>query len=159
MKNVIYSVLGLMLVVLYSCDKDDDSTSNNDAQLIMEIQDNATEGLWQVTSYVDSGDNETSDYNGYTFNFAENGVLTATKGEEVVSGTWSVSSSDDDGSDDDGNDNDDIDFNIFFNVNESSVFDDLSDDWDVTNASSTQISLFDVSGGDGSTDLLVFGRI
>jgi len=158
MKNVIYSVFTMLLLVTTSCNKDDDSV-NTDAQLIMEVSAHAVEGLWQVTSYIDSGENETNDYNGYSFDFAESGVLTATKGADVVIGSWSVTSSDDDSSDDDGNDTDDIDFNIFFNVNESSVFDDLSDDWDITSASATQISLFDVSGGDGSTDILVFGRI
>lgn len=158
MKNLIYSLLVLMLIVFISCNKGDDSITNNNAQLIMEIQDYAIEGLWQVTSYIDSGENETSDYNGYIFDFTENGVLTATNSNNTLTGTWSVTSNDSDSSDDDSSDDNDIDFNIFFNVPESSVFDDLSDDWDITNTSSTQISLFDVSGGDGSTDLLVFGR-
>jgi hypothetical protein len=79
--------------------------------------------------------------------------LTATNGANVLIGTWSVTSSSSDSSDDG------IDFNIFFNVSESSIFDDLVDDWEVSATSNSQINLFDISGGDGSTDVLVFSAI
>ncbi len=156
-----YGVIAAVVALLcYSCSNDDNNTSDSDAQLIAEIENNALNGLWQISNYNDSGQNETSDFNGYSFNFDENGVLTATNGTNVLTGTWSVTSSSSDSSDDDDNSSDDdIDFNIFFSVSESSVFDDLVDDWEVSATSSSEISLFDISGGDGSTDLLVFSSI
>lgn len=156
-----YSVLAILMAVLfYSCSNDDNDSSDSDAQQITEIENNALNGLWEITNYNDSGEDQTSDYNGYTFNFDENGVLTATNGANVLIGTWSVTSSSSDSSDDDGANSDDgIDFNIFFNVSESSIFDDLVDDWEVSATSNSQINLFDISGGDGSTDVLVFSAI
>ena len=156
-----YSVLATLIIFMcYSCSSDDTTTTDTDAQLILEIENHAINGLWQISNYNDSGDDETSDYNGYTFNFKANGDLTATNGANVLTGTWSVTSSNSDSSDDDGTSSiDDIDFNIFFNVSETHVFDDLIDDWEVSTSSSSQLSLFDVSGGDGSTDLLVFSSI
>ena len=149
-----YCLLATMITfICYSCSSDDNDSSNTDAQLILEIETHAINGLWQISNYNDSGDDETSDYNGYTFNFEANGVLTATNGANVLTGTWSVTSSNSDSGDDD------IEFNIFFNVSEAHVFDDLIDDWEVSTTSSSQISLFDVSGGDGSTDVLVFSSI
>jgi hypothetical protein len=162
MKRVMnYSVVAIIMALLfYSCSNDDDNSSDSDAQQIAEIENNALNGLWKITNYNDSGQDETSDYNGYTFNFDANGVLTATNGSNVVTGTWSVTSSSSDDSNDDGaNSDDSIDFNMFFSVSESSIFDDLVDDWEVSATSNNQINLFDISGGDGSTDVLVFSAI
>jgi len=67
-------------------------------------------------------------------------------------GTWSVST--DDSNDD--NPSNDLDFNIAFGS--PADFLDLTDDWDVTTYSSTTISLIDVSGGNGGTDVLIFTK-
>ena len=46
-----------------------------------------------------------------------------------------------------------------FAVSSTSDFDDLIDDWDFLSVSQTKIELFDVSGGDGTTDYLTFEKI
>ncbi|MFC0520001.1 hypothetical protein ACFFGL_04790 [Mesonia maritima] len=152
-------------MVFLSCSDDDDSSddnnNNNNSQLVATITNNVKDGNWIITKFIDSGQDETNDFNGYSFSFEDNSVLTATKEANVMTGTWSVTDSDDDDSDDDNpsnDDDDDIDFNIFFNVDDSNNFEDLNDDWDIVSQTSTKIELIDVSGGNGGTDYLTFEK-
>ncbi len=129
-----------------SCSSDDtiDSTSIQDAITI------AKSGTWYISNYIDSGENETNDYNGYDFTFNDNGTLTATNGSTTIDGIWSVtvdSSSSNDG---------DIDFNISFSSPPN--FEELSDDWEIVSISNSKIDLIDISGGNGATDLLTFQK-
>ena len=137
-----------MLNVASMCSSDDDSTSGNPAPVINLVK----QGTWRITSYIDSGVNETNDYNGYNFTFSDANVLTATNGTNTYTGTWSIvnDSSDDDDS------SSDLDFNILFAA--PANFADLSDDWDIVTYSANTISLIDVSGGNGGTDTLVFTK-
>lgn len=150
----------LMLVVLLSstlfsamCSSDDDSDSNNNQNEINQIENNVESGDWVITYFYDTDQEETSDYNGYIFDFASNGVLTASNGTNTYAGTWSVTDSN---SNDDSSSDDDLDFNIFFSSPED--FAELSDDWDIISTSSTQIQLIDISGGNGGTDYLTFTK-
>ena len=160
-KLVISAFFIMGMIAIQSCTTDDDSSgnnSNNDAQ-IMEAQSIANTGTWIITNFNDSGQNETADFNGYTFDFASDGVITATNGTTTITGTWSItddsnSSSDDDSSDDD----DDIDFIISFPVSDSSNFEDLNDSWDIVSVTENRMELRDVSGGNGGIDILVFER-
>jgi hypothetical protein len=146
-------MLSFSLMILGCSSNDDDNPNDNNSQEIAQIENEAESGTWRVSSYIDSGDNETNDFNGYDFTFESNGTLIATNGITMYNGTWSVTSSNDDS-----NSIDDIDFNIFFPVPEDNDFEDLNDDWDVVSHSNTTLSLMDISGGDGSTDTLVFEK-
>ncbi len=161
MKKAFY--FGLLTMLSFSlmsstCSSDDDGGSPNDnSQQISQIENTAESGTWQITNFNDSGQNETSNFNGYDFSFNSDGSLVATNGSNTMTGTWSVtndSNSDDDSSSDD----DDIDFNIFFPVPDSNDFEDLNDDWDIVSSSSTRIDLIDISGGNGETDMLTFEK-
>ena len=138
----------MMLNVASMCSSDDDSSSTDPTPVI----NTATQGTWRVTSYIDSGNNETSDFTGYNFTFASGNILTATNGTNTYTGSWSVTSDD---SDDD-NPSSDLDFNIAFAA--PANFADLTDDWDIVTYSANTISLIDVSGGNGGTDTLVFTK-
>ena len=154
--------LGMVLMLSFSlmssmCSSDDDDGSpNNNSQQIAEIENTAESGTWSITNFNDSGQNETSDFNGYDFSFNSDGSLVATNGSNTMTGTWSVT--DDSNSSDDSSSDDDIDFNIFFPVPDSNDFEDLNDDWDVVMTSSTRIELIDISGGNGGTDMLTFEK-
>ena len=148
-------LLSLSIITL-TCSSDDDANQNNNAQEISQIIDDMESGTWIVTSYIDSGTNETSDFNGYNFEFLNDGTVIATNGTTNYNGIWSVT--DDSNSADDSDNDDDIDFNLSFPVPDSNNFDDLSDDWDIISHSATMISLRDISGGDGSIDTLIFER-
>ncbi|WP_431158805.1 hypothetical protein [Winogradskyella poriferorum] len=154
--------LGLLLMLSFSlmssmCSSDDDDGSSNDnSQQISQIENNVESGTWRITNFNDSGQNETSDFNGYDFTFNSDGSLVATNGSNTLTGTWSVT--DDSNSSDDSSSDDDIDFNIFFPVPDDNDFEDLNDDWDVVTTTSTRIELIDVSGGNGGTDMLTFEK-
>lgn len=136
------------------CSSDDDDMSNNNSVEIAQVENTAATGTWRVTNFVDSGQNETSDFNGYEFTFTSNGVLTATNGSTNYNGTWFVGD-DDDSSDDD----DDLEFNLFFSVPATDDFEDLNDDWDIVSYSDTVINLIDFNDDNASdTDELTFER-
>lgn len=160
MKNVFnlgfILMLSLTLMSAMCSSDDDDGTPNNNSQQIADIEDDVQSGTWIITYFVDSGQNETSDFNGYNFTFNTNGSLVATNGTNTMTGTWSIT--DDDSSDDDGSSSSDIDFNIFFPVPDTSDFEDLNDDWDIVTSTSTRIELIDISGGNSDTDLLTFEK-
>lgn len=156
-QSITLTLVLLLSLGIVSCSKDDDN-SNSDSQTanqtIAEVEQTVETGTWTVSKYIDSGDDETNDYNGYNFSFNSDGTLVATNGTNTVSGTWSVTNSSGNSSDDDSSSDDDIDFNIFFVSPE--LFNELSDDWDILSRTATKIELRDVSGGDGSVDLLTF---
>ncbi|WP_232625213.1 hypothetical protein [Pareuzebyella sediminis] len=152
MKKIIYLTLGAILFL--GCSKDDNDTQGEiTSGDIDAIKSTAQSGEWHVSSYLDSGNDETNAYAGYRFTFGPNGVLGVTDGNTALSGAWSITTSD---SDDDSSE-DDIDFNIIFNGSE--LFEELSDDWDMVKYSDAKIELFDVSGGDGTTDYLTFEKM
>ncbi len=152
--NVITGLIVLFSISLMSsgCSKDDDSVNNTDVSQLVDI---AQSGTWRISSYIDSGQDETSDFAGFNFTFNTNGNLSAINGDIEVNGTWSITN-DSNSSDDDSNSGDDTDFNIFFASPPN--FQDLTDDWDIVSMSNTQIVLIDVSGGNGGTDNLVFTK-
>ena len=149
-------MLSITLMSSMCSSDDDDGTPNNNSQQIAEIENDIQSGTWRITSFIDSGQNETSDFSGYDFSFNSDGSLVATNGTNTQTGTWSIT--DDDSSDDDSSSDDDIDFNIFFPVPDTNNFEDLNDDWDIVTATSTRIELIDISGGNGGTDMLTFEK-
>jgi hypothetical protein len=56
-----------------------------------ELRDIMTQGNWYIASYLDDGDDETIDYNGYDFTFYTNQTVNAYNGAQYVSGIWIVS--------------------------------------------------------------------
>jgi hypothetical protein len=146
MKTTLYSLT--LLALLGACSK----WQSNQKQ----ITNISTDGTWIVSSYIDDGDDETSDYSTFRFNFLEDGVLNATdllsSNSNPYVGTWSITDSN--SNDDDSLD--DLDFNI--NLTVSNQLDDLSDDWDIISFTDTEIKLIDVSGGNGGTDYLTLSK-
>lgn len=147
-KSILILVMGLALSFT-SCSSDENNPDN--AAIKAEIQSDVTSGTWRITSYIDSGVDETNHFAGYVFTFNSNGTLNANNGTNDYNGTWSItdSSSDDDSQDD-------LDFNINFNL--TNDFEDLNDDWDFVSHSSTKIVLIDISGGSGEIDNLTFEK-
>jgi hypothetical protein len=104
-------------------------------------------GTWKITSFIDDSKDETSDYNGYTFDFDSNGVLKAKKDSQNWSGTWQT------GVDDSANK-----LVMAFNSG-NSVLSELEEDWRIIEMSDTFIHLEHVSGGNGGTDVVKFSKI
>ena len=108
-----------------------------------DIEDYLTDGTWFVFTYLDDGDDETGDYNGYDVNFNADGTVTATNGGNTNNGTWEVLSA--------GN-------KLLLDFGVELPFDEFNDDWDVLSATNVRIELQDVSGGGGGTDTLIFQK-
>lgn len=157
--NILIQTMALLVFVFLSCEKDDDTSSTNNQIEIQQVTNLVTSGAWRITSFIDSGSDETNDFNGYGFSFNADGTLIAENGSTTINGTWSITDdSSSNSSDDDSNDDssDDIDFNIFFS--EPASFNELSDDWEIVSRSDVKIMLIDISGGNGGTDTLTFEK-
>lgn len=55
-----------------------------------ELRDILQDGTWYVDKFLDDGDDETSDFNGYDFTFFSNQTVLAKKGSQNVDGIWIV---------------------------------------------------------------------
>ena len=132
----------ILIATVSSCKKSDDTVSSQLAALTQIVQ----QGKWKVTYYSDNGTVETSTYSGYEFQFNANGTVTATKAGSAVTGTWTSG-------------NDDSTLKLYLNFGTTNPFQELNDDWHVTQQSSAIIKLEDVSGGGSPTDYLTFEKI
>lgn len=149
-KHLFIPIIALALTFT-ACGDDDINPQTGQNQ----IQETVASGLWKITYFNDSGDDETYHFVNYDFTFENDGTLTATNNTTTYTGEWSITDSNS-GSDDD-NPHSDLDFNIFFNL--SNEFEELNDDWDILSQSDDKIELIDVSGGNGGTDYLTFERM
>lgn len=110
----------------------------------IDLEEILTDGIWEITSYLDDGIDETAAYLGYTVVYNITGTVVATNGTSTATGTWEVTNN--------GNQ-----LNLDFLV--QIPFDEFNDNWDVLFANETRIELQDVSGGGGGTDTLVFEKL
>lgn len=147
----LFSALLLTLSALLTTTSCSNSTDNPADLTPTVIQNNVQTGDWKITSYIDSGKDETNHFSGYFFTFNSNGTISATNGSVTNAGTWSLT---------DSNSNDDtpgvVDFTILFNLGND--FDNLSEDWQILSQTSKKIELKHVSGGNGGTDFLTFEK-
>lgn len=117
------------------------ANTNNDPIDISQFEADLTTGVWYVEYFFDDYD-ETDNYAGYAFTFNLDGTALATKSGTDVPGTWVLL--------------EDLKFDLFFGTYQP--LDKLDEDWQILEASADLIKLKHISGGDGSTDYLTFGR-
>ena len=121
-------------------DCDDDSQSSGGNGNLSAI---LSDGTWYVSYFYDDT-NQTSVYAGYTFTFNTNGTSSVLRNSVSINGSWSNYI--------DGNEEKlELDY-------DGSILDELEEDWEVVEYSSTQVRLKDVSGGNGGTDYLYFSK-
>jgi len=106
------------------------------------------QGTWQVSYYSDHGSNQSLNFTGYSFTFGADGSIVVTNGTAPVSGSWTITTSNNSplytapATSDDSLDS--VDFNLFFPLATSPViFTDIEDDWDKVFISSNTIMLKD----------------
>ena len=116
-----------LVIFLFSCHKDDNNNSGG--------SNIDPTGEWHVTLFTDSGQDETSDFDGYLFTFGSSNVLTAKRGAVSTTGTWSKGS----------------DFNIDLGPKSDTnkPLGELTDDWVIISVSSTEIKLKDDNTSSG----------
>lgn len=150
LKNLMKTGLMIFVSLLFlDCSSDSNSMENNTQK--NNIENDLKKGVWMVSKYLDDGVDETYHFNGYEFTFEDGGVLTATNGVNTYSGSWSVA--------DDNDDNSQNDYNLVIFFAGPVDFEELSDDWDIITHNSNTIELYDVSGGNGTTDYLTFQKM
>jgi hypothetical protein len=156
-KRFLYSILFAFSFSLMSSictsDYEDNITPRNNSQEITQIKNTVESGIWIVTSFIDSGQNETNHFNGYDFIFKTDGTLVADDKNILINGSWSIVDTGDYS-----NSEDDIHFNISFPVSNANNFDDLNEDWKIVLYNNTKIDLIHISGGNGGTDTLTFKK-
>jgi predicted small secreted protein len=136
MKKIVYT-LSFLLVAFASCNTQKGDISNTSQYV--------NSGNWKVSLFTDSGNNETSNYTGYTFTFSDNGTISAVSTGNSRTDTWSVSSSSNKFIIDLGAKND-----------PSNLLGELSNDWKILSSSATEIRL----GDDNTTsnEFLTFSK-
>ncbi len=83
MKKLII-LFSCFLLTLNSCTHDDNKTIAPVGSF-----STATPGTgWSITLFSEPGENKTSHFSGYTFSFAADGTMSATKSGAAVTGTW-----------------------------------------------------------------------
>lgn len=142
MKSTGLLFLTLSILLIVSCTKSD----NPKKDTVNGVTSMMLNGTWRITSFIDDGD-ETSNYSGYSFSFAGDNSVTASKEMTVYTGTWSITDSNSKK-----NKLSDLDFNLFFASPD--FLEELSDDWDIAEKSETRIKLVD----DNGSDQLIFER-
>ncbi|GGD98796.1 hypothetical protein [Planktosalinus lacus] len=126
--------------IIENCDEPGD-----DPPTPLDLETVLTTDSWFVSYFFDDED-ETFVFAGYEFFFNPGGEATATNGSTSIPGSWSITNSS----------SGQLKLNLDFGVNDP--FDELEEDWKVMEFSNELIRLFDISGGDGSTDYLTFSR-
>jgi len=136
MKKTVYALV-FAVSALMSCSSQTGDNSNT-SQVV-------TAGNWRVSLFTDSGNNETSNYTGYSFTFSTNGTISAVSTGNSRMGTWSVSTSSNKFIVDLGVKND-----------PANVLGELSDDWKILSSSATEIRLGDDNAS--SNEFLTFSK-
>ncbi|WP_290796121.1 hypothetical protein [Flavihumibacter sp. UBA7668] len=122
-------ICSLSLVACDRSDDDDDDPTNTPANSVTNSY--LIAGSWKVSLLTDDGRDETSDYDGYTFEFAADGKLTASKSGITTNGTWRTQR--DDGSNE----------LLIQLVTTDKDLDELNDDWDIVLSTNSKIELQD----------------
>lgn len=117
--NTLLSLVLISLVTLSSCKKDDNGSSSSVDQIV-------TTGSWRVSYFVESNEDNTSDFSGYAFSFNSNGDLVATQSGVNTTGSWGWHDSSGK-------------FNI--SIGSNKPLSDLTDDWLVLEKTETLIRL------------------
>lgn len=126
MRTTFFSIVLASVSLLFgSCSNSGDNTPSGTAQVV-------SSGSWRVTLFIDSGNDETSDFAGYSFTFNSNGTVTAEKNGVSQNGTWNVSTSSNK-------------FNIDLGPKTTAnhPLGELTDDWKILSTSNTEVRLTD----------------
>ena len=161
-ENLKLAVTLLISVILFSCESDDQSPLANgyDSLDVISAQASVQDGQWRVSEFRDDDDDneyQTIDFEGYTFDFGADGLVTATIGDQVFTGIWRIELEDDDDDDDDDDDRDEMEFELKFDI-DNGPLEEISEDWDVLEYSDTLIRLGD-EDDDDDDELLTFEKI
>jgi hypothetical protein len=128
--------VSLCSIAFAGCTKEDSPAS---------VADAVTTGTWRVTHFSERSNNETDDFNGYTFTFQSNGKVLAAKGGVIKEGNWSESTS-----------SQKLVIDLGAKSDANKPLGELTDDWVITSRTATKINLTDDNST--SNELLEFTK-
>ena len=139
-KHSLFAATIFALFALISCTRTADSLSTSNTLSSTDLN-----GSWRVTLFSERGNDETTDFNGYTFAFESNGTLTASRNGIVQAGTWSITDNS-------------RKFNIALGpkTDANKPLGELTDDWKIITTSATEIKLTDDNAA--SSEFLTFSK-
>jgi hypothetical protein len=146
-------IFALSLLLLISCKNDDNS--NTEVGVFANITTDLPQSSWNISYFFENSVDETSDFASFSFTFNADGTVDAANDIFSESGTWRYEDSSNDSTDDDGIEDDE---ELILQFSANGLLDDLSDDWHITSASSSEVVLYDISGGNGTTNYLTFTK-
>ncbi len=116
-------------------------------EAVPSISEVIIEGSWIVANYDNATADETALYNDIIFKFMADEPVVATKGNDIIEGSWSVMTN-----------NEGVEKLLldFGNVEPLNKF---NHDWEITDVREARIELKEVSGIDGSVTKLVFEKL
>lgn len=130
----------LVLLIEDSIDDCDDNSNGGTTPVFIDV---LTSGTWYVSYFYDHED-DTYEFVGYNFTFNSDGTSIAIKNATSTYGTWNTYASS-------GYNKLDINFN-------GNSLDEMEDDWQIIEFTSTVINLKHVSGGSGEIHYLTFTK-
>ncbi len=144
-----------VLALLFASCSNSDTTSDPVADLTTQTN-MVAQSDWSITRFTDSGNDETSDFTGYKFQFNADGTFVATSSEATFKGTW-VLGVGETKPDDSGDDATDDKFNkLTITVAGNKQMEHLSHKWLAEKITATEIWLRDDNVA--SNELLRFGK-
>jgi len=126
-KTIFLWILVAVLSTASSCKKDDNSSSGSSTSA--NISGIITSGTWRISYYHESGDDHTTDFNGYVFTFGNSGTMTATNSFGTATGTWDI---------DDSNPNE-----FHMSIGSTSPLIDINNGWLIISQTGTEIHMKD----------------
>lgn len=132
----IFVAFGFASMVFAGCTKKDTVDS---------VAEAVTEGTWRVTHFSERSNNETNDFNGYTFTFQSNGKVLAAKNGVIKEGNWSESAS-----------TQRLVIDLGTKTDANKPLGELSDDWVIVSKTDKKINLSDDNST--SNELLEFTK-
>jgi len=131
MKNVtrlltLPAMLAFMIFLVSSCSKEESGTPNENSMISAKLTP-ITPGTYVIKKFIDSGDDETAQFNGYKFMFKANGNLGVKFNGQTFAGSWDLNSGE---------------TMLTINISGTPALEDLDDDdWEVIGISSTTIKV------------------
>jgi len=144
MKRRLQTSMLILAAILSTASMCGDDEENED-QDNKNVEASLGQGIWRVTYFFDQED-ETSDFDGYTFTFNNDNVAIATKNSLSVPGSWDTENSSHG------------ETKLYLDFGTTSPLEELNEDWVVVEFSSVRITLEHESGGNGDTDTLMLER-
>ncbi len=110
------------------------------------LEDTLNEGTWLVANFVNNGENETENYNDFVLDFMIDGNVTATKNNDVITGTWKVVY-------------DSGKLKLVLNFNDTIPFNEFNEDWLTVDVQTARVEVKNINSDTNAESKLVFERL